>query len=77
MVACRPSALFTQRRSGGAELSDSKRKWLSGERINPEPISGHIRAADLIDRMEAEGIIGRANHVGKREVLVRQPDEDF
>jgi S-DNA-T family DNA segregation ATPase FtsK/SpoIIIE len=38
---------------------------------------GYNRAADLIDRMEAEGIIGRANHVGKREVLVRQPDEEF
>jgi len=38
---------------------------------------GYNRAADLIDRMEAEGIIGHANHVGKREVLVRQRDEEF
>jgi len=38
---------------------------------------GYNRAADLIDRMEAEGVIGRANHVGKREVLVRQPDEEL
>jgi S-DNA-T family DNA segregation ATPase FtsK/SpoIIIE len=38
---------------------------------------GYNRAADLIDRMEAEGVIGRANHVGKREVLVRRPDEDM
>ena len=37
---------------------------------------GYNRAADLIDRMEAEGGIGRANHVGKREVLVRNPDEE-
>ncbi len=37
---------------------------------------GYNRAADLIDRMEMEGIVGRANHVGKREVLVRNPDED-
>ena len=37
---------------------------------------GYNRAADLIDRMEAEGVIGRANHVGKREVLVRNPDEE-
>ena len=37
---------------------------------------GYNRAADLIDRMEMEGVIGRANHVGKREVLVRDPDED-
>jgi S-DNA-T family DNA segregation ATPase FtsK/SpoIIIE len=38
---------------------------------------GYNRAADLIDRMEAEGVIGRANHVGKREVLVRNPDEEI
>jgi S-DNA-T family DNA segregation ATPase FtsK/SpoIIIE len=37
---------------------------------------GYNRAADLIDRMEMEGVIGRANHVGKREVLVRDPDGD-
>ena len=37
---------------------------------------GYNRAADLIDRMEMDGVIGRANHVGKREVLVRDPDED-
>ena len=37
---------------------------------------GYNRAADMIDRMEYEGVIGRANHVGKREVLVRNPDEE-
>ena len=37
---------------------------------------GYNRAADLIDRMETEGTVGRANHVGKREVLVRNPNED-
>lgn len=30
---------------------------------------GYNRAADLIDRMESEGIISAPNHVGKREVL--------
>jgi S-DNA-T family DNA segregation ATPase FtsK/SpoIIIE len=30
---------------------------------------GYNRAARLIDRMEAEGIVGAANHVGKREVI--------
>ena len=32
---------------------------------------GYNRAARLIDRMEEEGIVGPANHVGKREVLTR------
>ncbi len=30
---------------------------------------GYNRAARLVDRMEAEGIVGAANHVGKREVI--------
>jgi S-DNA-T family DNA segregation ATPase FtsK/SpoIIIE len=32
---------------------------------------GYNRAARMIDRMEEEGIVGPANHVGKREVLIR------
>jgi S-DNA-T family DNA segregation ATPase FtsK/SpoIIIE len=32
---------------------------------------GYNRAARLIDQMEKEGIVGPANHVGKREVLMR------
>ncbi|MFZ4125554.1 MAG: DNA translocase FtsK [Rickettsiales bacterium] len=32
---------------------------------------GYNRAARMIDRMEEEGIVGPANHVGKREVLMR------
>jgi S-DNA-T family DNA segregation ATPase FtsK/SpoIIIE len=31
---------------------------------------GYNRAARLVDRMEAEGLVGPANHVGKREILV-------
>ena len=30
---------------------------------------GYNRAARIIERMEIEGVIGKANHVGKREVL--------
>jgi S-DNA-T family DNA segregation ATPase FtsK/SpoIIIE len=32
---------------------------------------GYNRAARLIERMEAEGVVSTANHVGKREVLAR------
>jgi S-DNA-T family DNA segregation ATPase FtsK/SpoIIIE len=38
---------------------------------------GYNRAAKLIEQMEKEGIVSPANHVGKREVLVRRTrDED-
>ena len=30
---------------------------------------GYNRAARIVDQMESEGVIGPANHVGKREVL--------
>jgi S-DNA-T family DNA segregation ATPase FtsK/SpoIIIE len=33
---------------------------------------GYNRAARIIEKMEQEGIVGPANHVGKREVLVRE-----
>ncbi len=36
---------------------------------------GYNRAATLIDRMEAEGVVSAANHVGKREVLVGNHSE--
>ena len=31
---------------------------------------GYNRAARIIERMESEGVVSAANHVGKREVLV-------
>ena len=37
---------------------------------------GYNRAAKLIEQMEKEGIVGAANHVGKREVLVRRTADD-
>jgi S-DNA-T family DNA segregation ATPase FtsK/SpoIIIE len=38
---------------------------------------GYNRAAKLIEQMEKDGVVSPANHVGKREVLVRRErDED-
>jgi S-DNA-T family DNA segregation ATPase FtsK/SpoIIIE len=36
---------------------------------------GYNRAARIIEKMEAEGIVSPANHVGKREVLVQGPGD--
>ena len=35
---------------------------------------GYNRAARIIERMEAEGVISKANHAGKREVMARDID---
>ena len=35
---------------------------------------GYNRAASLMERMEKEGIVGPANHAGKREILFESPD---
>ncbi|ACA19813.1 cell divisionFtsK/SpoIIIE [Methylobacterium sp. 4-46] len=37
---------------------------------------GYNRAASLMERMEKEGIVGPANHAGKREILVEAEDCD-
>ncbi|HTW53110.1 MAG TPA: DNA translocase FtsK, partial [Stellaceae bacterium] len=34
---------------------------------------GYNRAARIIERMEEEGVVGTANHVGRREVLAPPP----
>ena len=34
---------------------------------------GYNRAASLIERMEKEGVVGPANHAGKREVFAQPP----
>jgi S-DNA-T family DNA segregation ATPase FtsK/SpoIIIE len=38
---------------------------------------GYNKAAKLIEQMEKEGIVGTANHVGKREILVRRITDDM
>jgi S-DNA-T family DNA segregation ATPase FtsK/SpoIIIE len=37
---------------------------------------GYNRAAKLIERMEIDGVISRANHAGRREILVPPPNDD-
>ena len=37
---------------------------------------GYNRAAKLIERMEIDGVISRANHAGRREILVPAPNDD-
>jgi S-DNA-T family DNA segregation ATPase FtsK/SpoIIIE len=38
---------------------------------------GYNRAASLMERMEQEGIVGAANHAGKREILLPEDEEGF
>jgi DNA segregation ATPase FtsK/SpoIIIE, S-DNA-T family len=38
---------------------------------------GYNRAASLMERMELEGIVGPANHAGKREILVGEEEAGF
>ncbi|MEZ5757613.1 MAG: DNA translocase FtsK 4TM domain-containing protein [Emcibacteraceae bacterium] len=38
---------------------------------------GYNRAANIIDKMERDGVVSSANHVGKREVLVSDHSEDY
>jgi DNA segregation ATPase FtsK/SpoIIIE, S-DNA-T family len=37
---------------------------------------GYNRAASIMERMEQEGVVGRPNHAGKREILVGGDDKD-
>ncbi|TAU55495.1 DNA translocase FtsK [Rhizobium leguminosarum] len=37
---------------------------------------GYNRAASLVERMEKEGLVGPANHVGKREIVSGRGDSD-
>jgi DNA segregation ATPase FtsK/SpoIIIE, S-DNA-T family len=37
---------------------------------------GYNRAASLMERMEEEGIVGQANHAGKREILIEAAEDD-
>ncbi|PXW53914.1 DNA translocase FtsK [Methylobacterium sp. B4] len=38
---------------------------------------GYNRAASIMERMETEGLVGPANHAGKREILVEPEAQDY
>ena len=38
---------------------------------------GYNRAATLMERMEQEGVVGQANHAGKREILIEEGASRF
>jgi S-DNA-T family DNA segregation ATPase FtsK/SpoIIIE len=65
--------------SSGDELFDRAVDLVARERkastsfIQRHLCIGYNRAAKIIERMEAEGMVGTANHVGKREVLLPEP----
>ncbi|MFC7332570.1 DNA translocase FtsK [Rhodocista pekingensis] len=67
--------------AGGDDLYDQAVAIVTRERkASTSFIQRHLRigynsAARLIERMEKEGVVGKANHVGKREVLARDIDD--
>ncbi|MDR3518589.1 MAG: DNA translocase FtsK [Azospirillaceae bacterium] len=71
----------TGRGGSGDELYDRAVELVSRERkastsfVQRHLQIGYNRAARLIERMEQEGVVSQANHVGKREVLARNIDD--
>src|SRR6266404_5269971 len=65
---------------GGDDLYDEAVELICRERkastsfVQRHLQIGYNRAARLIERMEKEGVVSGANHVGKREVLARNID---
>jgi S-DNA-T family DNA segregation ATPase FtsK/SpoIIIE len=65
--------------SGGDQLYDQAVALVTRERkastsfVQRHLQIGYNRAARIIERMEEEGVVGGANHVGRREVLAPPP----
>ena len=69
-------------REGGDDLFDQAVAIVASERkastsfIQRQLNIGYNRAAKIIERMEKEGMISAANHVGKREILMPKRGEE-
>lgn len=69
--------------SSGDDLYDravaivARDKKASTSYIQRQLSIGYNRAANIIDKMEREGVVSPANHVGKREVLVEDHGGDY
>jgi DNA segregation ATPase FtsK/SpoIIIE, S-DNA-T family len=78
-------AVFDATAMGGAEGGDlyqqavqivTRDRKASTSYIQRRLQIGYNRAASLMERMEEEGIVGQANHAGKREILVEAVEDD-
>ena len=56
--------------------SSSREKKASTSFVQRHLQIGYNKAARLIEKMEKEGVVSTANHVGKREVLVGNHSSD-
>ncbi|PCI33633.1 MAG: cell division protein FtsK [Alphaproteobacteria bacterium] len=70
-------------KSSGDDLYDravaivARDKKASTSYIQRQLSIGYNRAANIIEKMEREGVVSTANHVGKREVLIEDHGGDY
>src|SRR5262249_5535190 len=64
--------LYAQAVQGG-----TRDRKASTRHIQRRPPTGYHPGASLMERMEKEGIVGQANHAGKREILIPEEEERF
>jgi DNA segregation ATPase FtsK/SpoIIIE, S-DNA-T family len=79
------SPLFDATAMGGGEANDlyqqavqvvTRDRKASTSYIQRRLQIGYNRAASIMERMEEEGIVGAANHAGKREILIGEETAD-
>jgi S-DNA-T family DNA segregation ATPase FtsK/SpoIIIE len=69
------STRVTWRKRTATTSTTRRSRWCCATRSARHPTSsaacgiGYNRAASLVERMEKEGLVGSANHVGKRSIL--------